>query len=144
MLSGAPQAPLEKPKRTISSFDSLFAYKPKYSLESLSAYSVQLLNLKYSALKGAPGSYFDIFQRGPDIFSKFEEKAADRPVAPVEDLTAENPQASKQPGRPKIRIEYKPLHKCESDRIRFSPIPNQPSASLFGQAQTCSSYPTLK
>jgi hypothetical protein len=102
------------------------------------------LNLKHRALRGAPGGFVDIFQRSPDIFSKFEDRPVNKATAPIEDLTSDSQQIPKQTSKPKIRIEYKPLLKCESDCIRFSPIPNQPTASLFGHTKTCSSYPTVK
>ena len=143
-MSSEPLLPQDKPKRTISSFDSLFAYKPKYSLETLNAYSVQLLNLKHSALKGAAGSFVELFQKSPDIFSKFEDRATNKATAPVEDLTSDTQQTQKQTAKPKIRIEYKPLLKSDSDPKRFTLIPNQPTASLFGHTKTCSSYPTVK
>lgn len=147
-MSGDPQLPLEKPRRTISSFDSLFAFKPKYSLESLSAYSVQLLNLKLCARRGAAGSHFDTFQKSPDIFSKFQDRdlgpaATD---APGEDQAPEARQPARQPSKPKIRIEYQPLSRGEADRPRAAPIPNQPTTSLFGRvpAASCSSHSTAK
>ena len=149
ILSGELQPPSEKPKRTLSSFDSLFAYKPKYSLESLNAFSVQMLNLKHCALRGAPRSFFDGLHKGPDIFSKFRDREPPGPGAPPPSLAAEEaapvqpPPPPPAPSKPKIRIEYKPLLRCESDRVRQAPIPNQPTASLFGRTQAAASSNTL-